>query len=177
MESFNTCCLYIKSLFDSHHVVLPLLLLHNRDLTNRGHTHHHRLDAEQIREKEEEEGESGGGGANKENDSGGKSYREACRSQQAPRQPRYQQQAVRDVEKHANDMQTQSGFIYLLLDVTMGNRNRTRRPVEEVLIGGNLTRLHWSSRSTQLLHKQNEQKQEGVSTHRYMVLFNTVSHL
>ncbi len=37
----------------SHHVVLPLLLLHHRDLTNRGHAHHHRLDTGQIREKEE----------------------------------------------------------------------------------------------------------------------------
>lgn len=37
----------------SHHVVLPLLLLHHRDLTNRGHAHHHRLDTGQIKEKEE----------------------------------------------------------------------------------------------------------------------------
>lgn len=36
----------------SHHVVLPLLLLHDRDLTNRGHAHHHRLDTGQIRQEE-----------------------------------------------------------------------------------------------------------------------------
>lgn len=36
----------------SHHVVLPLLLLHHRDLTNRGHAHHHRLDAAQTRAEE-----------------------------------------------------------------------------------------------------------------------------
>lgn len=56
----------------SHHVVLSLLLFHHRDLTNRGHAHHHRLDTGQIREKGGE-GKSGGRVKNKE-DSGEKGY-------------------------------------------------------------------------------------------------------
>lgn len=44
--------------FGSHHVALPLLLLQNRDLTNGGHAHHHRLDAEQVRQVRR----GGGGG-------------------------------------------------------------------------------------------------------------------
>jgi len=36
----------------SHHIVLPLLLLHHRALTNRGHAHTHRLDTGPIGEEE-----------------------------------------------------------------------------------------------------------------------------
>lgn len=70
----------------SHHVVLPLLLLHHRDLTNRGHAHHHRLDTGQIKEKEEW-GENGGSVRKKKRRRVEERVTsKACRIQRAPEQ-------------------------------------------------------------------------------------------
>lgn len=44
------------------------------------------------------------------------------------------------------------GATYLLLDVVVGDINGTRGSVEEVLVGGHLTGLHWSPSPAQLLH-------------------------
>lgn len=54
------------------------------------------------------------------------------------------------------DMPAQSGFIYLLLDVAMRDGNGARGPVEEVLVGGDLTRLHWTHCTAQLLPRNRE---------------------
>lgn len=49
-------------------------------------------------------------------------------------------------------MPAQCGFIYLLLDVAVGDGDGARGPVKEVLVGGDLTRLHRTSSTAQLLH-------------------------
>lgn len=68
------------------------------------------------------------------------------------------------------DKPAQSGLIYLLLDVAVGDRNGARGPVEEVLVGGDLTRLHRTCTS-QLLHRNREKvKQQKV-------YFSTFYHL
>lgn len=54
------------------------------------------------------------------------------------------------------DMPAQSGFIYLLLDVAVGHGNGARRPVEEVWVGGDLTRLHWTPCTAQLRPRNRE---------------------
>lgn len=131
----------------SHHGVLPLLLLHHRDLTYRGHAHHHRLDTGQIREKE------------------GRERRvvvwEKKGAQRKKMLPVRHAEIRRDRQrKRETDVQTQagapaqSGYIYLLLDVAVGYRYGARRPVEEVLVGGHLARLHWTPCTTQLLQEE-----------------------
>ncbi len=57
------------------------------------------------------------------------------------------------VWKHRQDMPAQSGFAYLLLDVAVGDRNGAGGPVEEVLVGGDLARLHRTPCTAQLLHR------------------------
>ena len=58
-------------------------------------------------------------------------------------------------------MPAQSGLTNLLLDVAMGDRDGTRGPVEEILVRWDLTRLHWSTCTAQLLHGNRENvKQE-----------------
>lgn len=56
------------------------------------------------------------------------------------------------MREHKVDMPAQGTFIYLLLDVAMGDGNGTRGPVEKVLIGGDLTGLHWTHCTAELLH-------------------------
>lgn len=53
------------------------------------------------------------------------------------------------------DMPPESGLIYLLLDVAMGDGNGARGSVEEIRVGGNLTRLHRTC-TAQLLHRSSE---------------------
>lgn len=49
-------------------------------------------------------------------------------------------------------------FIYLLLDIPVGNWNRTWGSVDEVLVGGDLIGLHRSCCTVQLLNDQRKQE-------------------
>ena len=50
----------------------------------------------------------------------------------------------------------QSALAYLLRDVAVGDGDRAGGPVEEVLVRGDLTRLH-GTRAAQLLHTDGEE--------------------
>ena len=145
----------------SHHVVLPLLLLHHRDLTNRGHAHHHRLDTGQIKEKEEW-GENGGSVRKKK----GGEWRKGLPVRHAEFSGHRSSKGVdnRPRERRAGvetqaDMPAPSGFTYLLLDVAVGDRDGAGRPVEEVLVGGDLTGLHRTTSTAQLLLRDTMKQQ------------------
>lgn len=131
----------------SHHVALPLLLLHHRDLTNWGHAHHHRLHTGQIREKEEC-GERQGAHWRK-----GLPIRHASISEEVNN--RQNERGLRQADEPAP-----SGFTYLLLDVAVGHRNGARGSVNKVLVGGHLTRLHRCPSAAQLLHGKRKEKQQ-----------------
>lgn len=60
------------------------------------------------------------------------------------------------METQAN-MPAQRELIYLLLDISMGNRDGARRPVEEVLVWVDLTRLHRTTCTAQLLYRKQRQ--------------------
>ena len=65
------------------------------------------------------------------------------------------------------DMPAPSGFTYLLLDVAVGDRDGAGRPVEEVLVGGDLTGLHRTTSTAQLLLRDT-MKQQYVFFNRLM---------
>lgn len=62
------------------------------------------------------------------------------------------------------------GFTHLLLDVAVGHRDWTGRPVQEVLVGGHLALLHGGPAPSQLLwgdtaRRQHEQPATKIFCH------------
>lgn len=57
------------------------------------------------------------------------------------------------------DMPAPSGFTYLLLDVAVGDGDGAGRPVEEVLVWGDLTGLHRTASTAQLLLRDTMKQQ------------------
>lgn len=123
------------------------MLLHHRDLTNRGHAHHHRL----VRSEE------GGRGSGEEwwkcEEKKKKKKKKQWRKELAATHAEIPGSSSVNIRQCRRNLMRENGqtsqhkegsFIYLLLDIAVGNWNRTWGSVDEVLVGGDLIGLHRS---------------------------------
>lgn len=123
------------------------MLLHHRDLTNRGHAHHHRL----VRSEE------GGRGSGEEwwkcEEKKKKKKKKQWRKELAATHAEIPGSSGVNIRLCRRNLMRENGqtsqhkegsFIYLLLDIAVGNWNRTWGSVDEVLVGGDLIGLHRS---------------------------------